>query len=184
MACIQFLPALVASVGVSAASISAINVTVVASVVMTIATVVIAYFALQQHKLDANRVRVELYGRRLRVYKAVKAFIWEALATNVPDREAITRLHRATEHAAFLFPEDSHIREYIDSLCRQGEDLHSTARRILSDKQRTSEEQEELGRKDDVLYDRFRTESKAVEERFRPYLELCPRRWRPRDVAQ
>lgn len=176
MSCVQFLPELIASVAGSAASIYATVVTAVASVIMAIAAVFMACFAHQQHKLDANRIRVELYSRRLRVYKAVKAFIWEALTRNVSDREAIVRLHRETEHAAFLFPEASQMKAYIESLYEHGEDLLSTEKQICSDQERTSEKQEELVRNETAVRDWFRAQSRVVEEKFRPFLDLCSAR--------
>ena len=144
---------------------------VIGTVVMALATVATAYYAYQQHKLDKNRVKIELYGRRLKVYNAMNDFIGEALATNQADSRRIARWYLANRYAGFLFPEDTHVTEYINQLYENREKQRSLESKIQSDRTPHAEVAQLLVQQEEVRK-WFEDQSKRLNDRFRPYLQL------------
>lgn len=81
-------------------------------------TPVIAFFgsviAFQQYKINKSHLQHELYERRLRVYKAVQAFLLDILRSGAVDYQRISVFYAEASEAAFLF--EKSIQEYVDNL--------------------------------------------------------------------
>ena len=88
---------------------------------VTIVGAIAAYVAWQQWKTNQQRLRLDLYERRLRIYKEVQGFIASASHGQPGDLAAFTR---ATAEADFLFgPCPNPITLYLDELFLHGLEL-------------------------------------------------------------
>ena len=82
---------------------------------VTIVGVIALYVAWQQWKTNQQRLRHELYDRRLRIYTEVRKFI--SVALNDMQVETLFEFSRATAEADFLFgPDTGPIAAYLRDL--------------------------------------------------------------------
>lgn len=89
------------------------------SALLTPAIAIIAtYVAWQQWRIQRNRVRVELYDRRLAVYKAVDSFYGEVSTAGTVTYPSALKLRVDTAEAPFLFGND--IETHRDDLFKTG----------------------------------------------------------------
>ena len=72
------------------------------------------YIAYQQHKINKQRLKHELYERRLEVFKAVKVFLSEIVQKGNVSFDRCLQFNSETSDAAFLF--DDSTRAYIDKI--------------------------------------------------------------------
>ena len=80
--------------------------------------VIAVYIAYQQWQTNQQRLKIDLYDRRLSVYKAVTKYLNAGLRTLHPTLEDLSEFHRSTAEADFLFGPD--IRKYLDDLYKHG----------------------------------------------------------------
>ena len=83
--------------------------------------VIAVYIAYQQWQTNQQRLKIDLYDRRLSVYKAVTKYLNAVLRTLHPTLEDLSEFHRSTAEADFLFGPD--IRKYLDDLYKHGVQL-------------------------------------------------------------
>jgi len=81
--------------------------------------ILIAY---QQYKVNSNRLRHELYERRLRVYKSVQSFLSEIIRDADIEYQRCGLFYSEASEAVFLF--DKNIQDYIDKLYKNGIKMH------------------------------------------------------------
>ena len=86
------------------------------------------YIAYQQYRTNSLRLRHEVYERRLRVYKAVQAFLSEIMREGDIDFPRTSHFYAEASEAAFLF--DREIQTFIDDLHAKAIDLHTLHERI------------------------------------------------------
>jgi len=89
---------------------------------------IVAYIAYQQYKINKLRLRHELYERRLRVYKAVQAFLSEILRGGDIGFDRCSQFYADASEATFLF--DKSVQEFIDEIYRKAIDMHALHERM------------------------------------------------------
>ena len=62
-----------------------------------------ACFAWGQHNLDKNRLRAELFDRRIAVYDAMRRFVADITSSGTATLDSLVAMLRETRHAKFLF---------------------------------------------------------------------------------
>jgi hypothetical protein len=85
--------------------------------------VIAVYIAYQQYRTNELRLRHDLYERRLRVYKAVQAYLVYILREAKVDIPQAVQMYADASEAAFLFDKD--VQKYIDLLYKKGIQLRS-----------------------------------------------------------
>lgn len=134
-----------------------------------------AYIAYQQWRTNKIRLDLELYDRRLAIYKAVDAFYGEIGTLGTAKYPMVFELRRATAEATFLFPRE--IEDHVAALYEKGMRVAALRERIYPSsgepglpvgdaRSKTVEEEDEL-----VFW--FLKEAKAESKRlFGKYLRL------------
>ena len=96
------------------------------TLIATLPTAVIGcialYIAYQQWRTNYFKLQVDLYDRRLEVYKAVINYLEGVQGEFKVEHENLSALRERTAEADFLFGPD--IREYLQELVRHGARLH------------------------------------------------------------
>lgn len=85
--------------------------------------VVTAYIAWQQWKLNKQKLNLDLYDRRLKVYEEVRQILSIILRDAKASYEDLLKFYRATSEADFLFGPE--ISEYIEKIYPHGVQLQS-----------------------------------------------------------
>jgi len=120
----------------------------------TSVTVMIAvaafYVAYQQYKTNKNKLKLDLYDRRYKVYQSVVKFITGAVQDRNVTNVEITTLQRNTRDSIFLFRAE--VIEYINELVQRGSQLQADPQN----------EQKEW----------FCKQLSLVNEKFNPYLSF------------
>jgi len=127
-----------------------------------------ASIAREQKRLAANKLKLELFDRRYKVYESIKEFVYAATHNqNFPD-EAVFKFKAGTADVGFLFGPE--VRAYRDEVRRRVMDVRKT--HIIINQKGGYEIQQS---KRDMLYDEIDwignqiTESETV---FLPYLKF------------
>lgn len=80
--------------------------------------IVTAYIAVQQYRVNKTRLDLDLYDRRLSIFKAVEEFFHESFINGSITVPMVGKLRTATAEARFLFPKE--IEVFLDTLSRKG----------------------------------------------------------------
>lgn len=81
----------------------------------------VAYIAYQQHKTNRDKIRLDLYDRRFKLYKEMTSFLGSIVTIrNISDNDLVNFL-RNTRDAVFLFKDD--IPNYISEIYTQAIEL-------------------------------------------------------------
>lgn len=85
----------------------------------TIAVIAI-YIAYQQWRVNKTRLDLDLYDRRLAIYKAVDAFYGDVGTEGIAKYPMVFKLRYATAEAPFLFPAEieKHLKEILKQAIR------------------------------------------------------------------
>ena len=88
----------------------------------TIALIAV-YIAYHQYKVNKLRLHHELYERRLRVHKAVQAFLSEILRGGDIRFDRCSQFYADASEASFLF--DNTVQKFIDDIYKKAIDMHA-----------------------------------------------------------
>ena len=143
----------------------------------TVSTVIIAaivaYTAIQQHKLDKYKFSWDMYDRRLQVFKTVKKFISVTVQSgNFSLDQDFNEFWRAKSESDFIF-EGSAISNYFDLIWKQGCDLYS-ANQAANSREALADENERKKYLDEQSI-KFKWFSEQLEEHvkiFKPFLAI------------
>ncbi|WP_166246566.1 hypothetical protein [Paenibacillus turpanensis] len=83
-------------------------------IVTTIIAIIGAFIAYQQHKVNKHKLRLDLYERRLNVYRSVMVFLTTVLQNAEVTPDNITNYFISTSEACFLF--DKEVKVAIDKI--------------------------------------------------------------------
>src|SRR6266498_1512373 len=72
-----------------------------------------ACFAWGQHSLGETHLRIELFGRRVAVYDAMKRFVADTMSSSTATPDSLVEMLRETRHAQFLFKSSDNIVGFI-----------------------------------------------------------------------
>jgi hypothetical protein len=142
----------------------ALGPTVVALIVGALAT----WIAYQQWATARNKLRYDLFDRRLEVYLAVHALVEKAKIHGQVVPADIEDFRKAVIGAEFLFKSD--LREWAAGLHSVA--IRAGAARISSNRSVDVSQRHKLIAEEDALLDYLRHQSTSVEKQFAKYLDL------------
>ena len=129
---------------------------------------IVVYVAYQQHLTNRNRLRLDLYDRRFKLYNEIQSFLASiAQRGDVSDHDLMDCL-RNTKEAIFLFKED--ISKYIDELYTQACDLQYLEK-VTNNKVRGADREESVKKRAKV-FGWLTNQSKECTEKFKKYLSF------------
>ena len=138
---------------------------IVAGLVTPLIAIVAVYIAVQQHNAQRDKLRLDLYEKRLTVFNATMNLLASVDSHAVADGGAIYRFITDTANARFLFGVE--MEKYLDSVgtaVRQQRKLHA---RVVSEQK---EGKTDTVKEEYEALDRLLAETERVKERFQPYL--------------
>ena len=96
---------------------------VLSALLTPLIALIMVYIAYQQYKLNEQRLRHEIYEKRIKIYKSVNKFISQITANGQPTYTECYILYLEASEAPFLF--NSQIITYVDELYQKGIELSS-----------------------------------------------------------
>lgn len=126
-----------------------------------------AWIAHEQMKIAAEKVKLDKFDRRFRVFDAIRAFLAHVTMTADADNEHFREFERATLDTVFLF--DEPMAEFVEQLRRRTIELQSL--RFRQDRN-LEKDGRAAGEKWVALQDAFNADLTSLPERFRPFLGL------------
>ena len=134
---------------------------------------VAAYIARGQWRTNQDKLKLDLYDRRLVVYEATMKFVLGLSGNAVVDEENMRQYLVAIRQAAFLF-NDACIPQYLKKLAAEARSLDMVI--SLADRAQAGHDLQETHRtapeKKWELLQWFVEQEKVIEEKFAPYLRL------------
>jgi hypothetical protein len=133
------------------------------------------YIAFQQYKTAHDKLRLDLYERRFRVYRGLMDLLAVIARDEPVSQEDLDNFYRETDQKRFLFKNE--LREYLTLVREKAVRLRQLKRNLdptvsLPDDRRTRAIDEET-----ELLGWFDKEFEEVETRFEPYLGFYQRLW-------
>ncbi len=144
----------------------------VAEIVSAFGTLIVgatvAYIAYRQHKTDRNKVRCDLYERRLQLFQTVMTSIAHLVQKGEADEAVLREFNRAGNESTFLF--NRSVAQYLETMYSKAVDLQAT-NTILADRNITDgEERSQTARKHGELVKWFSHQFKGLKDRLRPQM--------------
>ena len=134
---------------------------------------IVAYIAWQQWQLNRTKHRLDLYDRRLKIYREVKVLLNNVVRCgDVSSQELISFISNSSE-ADFLFEDE--IKEYIDALYKKGADLSALTKACRHAADHGSPPHfnyEESSKKIYEIHLWYGEQFEIAHEKFLPYLSL------------
>ena len=119
------------------------------------------YIAHGQWRTNKDKLKLDLYDRRLAVYEATMKFVLGLSGNPAVDAENMRQYLIATRQATFLF-DDETLPQYLKKLATEAIRLN----RAINETDNTSPDPKW------ELLDWFSKQEKIIEEKFAPYLQL------------
>jgi hypothetical protein len=132
--------------------------------------IIAVYIAYQQMLTNKNKLRNELFDRRMKVFEAFQDFIREVVARGYAETEDIRNLHSVKSNIPFLFDEE--IEEYRKSLVDTGLKLRSINRKLSDQSLPKGDKRTELANKDYELNTWFSDQFDESISKFSDYLKI------------
>ena len=153
-----------------------INVPIWVQILSIAVTLILAmlttFFIYRQVKLEATKLKLEAYDRRLKIYNTIKTFIAEIQTYGTTTKDKSVNLLQETREAIFLF-KDKNISECIDNLYKRGVNLEYIQNRLNKNmRYLKDEERMKLATQSNELFEWFSSQHKIVDEMFDKYLGL------------
>ena len=133
---------------------------------MAVATVVIAYFAWSQNKLNKTQMKIALYNRRRKVLDSIYRFMAETHEQMNTDNEKIELLRSETMESIFIFDEE--IENYIQLLFEKSRQLMI----INEDIEKNPEKYDSLKLDKNEISKWFNVQFSKLKGMFEKYLKL------------
>lgn len=121
-----------------------------------------------QFYLARQKLKLDLFDRRLAVYAGVRKLLGEILRSGKADNEPIFEFLRDTAQAKWLF--DDSVAAYFDELYRQGSKLH--ALQAETEARPRSPEHAKLLEKEHATFEWFTQQHAELDRRMEPFLRL------------
>lgn len=83
-------------------------------IITTILAVIGAFIAYQQQRINKHKLRLDLYERRLNIYRSIMSFISTTIQEGEVSLEDTIKLWASTSEAEFLFDKD--VKEKINEI--------------------------------------------------------------------
>jgi hypothetical protein len=144
------------------------------TIITTLIALIVAFVALQQFFLARERFKLDLFEKRLAIYKTVEKFLEDAFTYRTVSSERKQAFYNDTQMAGFLFEQD--IVDFLKKLRDMGDELT-----VAHEKSRLEEpgsnERMALGKvRERVLTELFDIH-RDLRETFSPYLKLSKWHW-------
>lgn len=127
---------------------------------------VVAYVAYQQWKTNTDKLKLDLYDRRLRVCQSTMGFLAGILQRAAVDHEDVVKFIRETAEGYFLF--DKEIFDYLCTLQENAGGLRETSESLTG--LPVGEERNKMVEKERRLIDWFVEQVGVAPEKFKKYL--------------
>jgi len=128
---------------------------------------VVAYIAYQQYKTNRDRLRLDLYDRRLKVFEGLMALLWVIFRKGTCNDQERDQFQRATVEGSFLFDKD--IANYLDTIHKKILEL-GTTHAVLN--LPGGEKRDQAVEKERKLFDWFTDQFEVSKEKFARYLSF------------
>jgi len=128
---------------------------------------VVAYIAYQQHKTNRDRLRLDLYDRRLEVFEGLMVLLSIIFQKGMCNDQERDQFQRATVEGNFLFNKD--IANYLDTIQKKALEL-GTIRAVLN--LPGGEKRDQTVEKERQLFDWFTDQFEVSKEKFARYLSF------------
>ena len=129
---------------------------------------VVAYIAYQQHKTNRDKLRFDLYDRRLKVFEGLMVLLWVIFRKGTCNDQERDQFQRATVEGSFLFDKD--IANYLDTIHKKTLEL-GTIRAVLNSLPR-GDKRDQTVEKEKQLFDWFTDQFEVSKEKFARYLSF------------
>ncbi|MBA7650476.1 hypothetical protein ES703_58282 [subsurface metagenome] len=128
---------------------------------------VVAYIAYQQHKTNRDKLRFDLYDRRLKVFEGLMVLLWVIFRKGTCNDQERDQFQQATVEGSFLFDKD--IANYLDTIQKKTLEL-GTIRAVLN--LPGGEKRDQTVEKERQLFDWFTDQFEVSKEKFARYLSF------------
>lgn len=128
----------------------------------------VAYIAHGQWRTNKDKLKLDLYDRRLAVYEATMKFVLGLSGNPAVDAENMRQYLIATRQATFLFDDDT-LPQYLKKLATEAIRLNRAIN--VTDNTFNVTDNTSHDPKWELL-DWFAKQEKIIEEKFAPYLQL------------
>jgi len=129
------------------------------------------WLAWRQHKIQNDKLRLDLFEKRLDAYEKLQEFFSHMLQHAVFDERATVLLHEARYKSRFLF--DDGIRSHVEKLWEQGFKMRELRRKMYGpDALPVGPERSAVCEKESAILKWIMDQMVASQERFARYLEF------------
>ena len=129
------------------------------------------YIAYLQYRINRNKLRLDLFEKRLDAYEALQRFFTSMLQHAAFKDEAISMLHEARYKSRFLFGQD--IRDHIEELWRKGFEMRNLARKIHGPEALpVGADRSKIVEEEHVILKWFMDQINGSQERYERYLQF------------
>ena len=129
---------------------------------------IVAYIAYRQHRTEKNKLKLDLYDRRLQVFEAGMKFIEHVVKQGDADTQALAAVNNARFEGMFLFPHD--VADYLCRLYEKGVDVKFTNMELNGQTLPDGDERKEKVHQQAERFKWFIRQSKELQNRLRPYM--------------
>lgn len=132
--------------------------------------VIVAFIAYQQYVTSREKLRLDLFDKRLRIYTAARDFLKEVFGAGQVNQRQIAQFALDTCEAGFLFPNDN-IDQVLVEMQKKARDLILALEKV---ERANSADLEVAAAKDEILGIRqwFSDQSPRMVRLFTPYLRF------------
>lgn len=130
------------------------------------------YIAWQQWRTNVQKLHLDLYAHRLRIYGEVKKFLGYMLGSPTGEFGEMFEFLRETSEADFLFGED--VRKYIEDICKHASDYGLCRIQYRDSTQSYPEDYNHAEVTEGILREGlwFAEQPAIAREKFKPYLAM------------
>lgn len=126
------------------------------------------YIAWRQHRLQRQRLRLDLYEKRFEVYRAVKTLLHSVISEGRVNVEEILRFRTDIAEAAFFYGDD--VNQYLEQLTRNVIQFRRKNERLRANTLPDGEARSDLVDAESALLGWLTDQHTAAPDVFSPYL--------------
>lgn len=130
---------------------------------------IVAYIMRQQHKTDKDKLRYDLYDRRLKIFQGTMAlFVRVLIQKEVINIEDINQFSRERAEATFLFEKD--VTDYLSTINRNCLDLWGVTQVLKTEPE--GKPRNAAAKQQKALLRWFRDQTEVLTSKFEKYLRF------------
>lgn len=135
-----------------------------------IIAIVVAYIAYQQHKTNRDKLRLDLYDRRLKVFEGLMVLLSAIFKKGMCNDQERDQFQRATVEGSFLFDKD--IASYLDTIHKKTLELGTIRAALKLNSLPRGDKRNQMVEKESQLFDWFMGQFEVSKEKFARYLSF------------